>query len=37
MSSFMVRDQPTSAEPMMKTTMANWKTLLRPKRSPSLP
>lgn len=36
-SSSMVRDQPASAEPMMNTTMANWKTPLRPKRSPSLP
>lgn len=37
MSSSMVRDQPARAEPMTKTTMANWKTPLRPKRSPSFP
>jgi hypothetical protein len=29
-SSFMVRDQPARAEPTTKTTMANWKTPLRP-------
>lgn len=29
--------KPASAEPMTKTTIANWKTPLRPKRSPSLP
>lgn len=29
--------RPESAEPMTKTPIANWNTLLRPRRSPSLP
>lgn len=29
--------RPEHAEPATKTTIANWKTPLRPKRSPSLP
>lgn len=33
----MVRARPASADPTTKTTMANWKTPLRPKRSPHLP
>ena len=37
MSWSIVRDQPASAEPTTNTTIANWKTGLRPKRSPSLP